>query len=150
MLESIFHASKVMIKILQAQASAVHELRISRCTSWVQKRQKNQRSNCRELLITQKAREFQKIIYFYFINYANVFDCAGHNKFRKILKEMGKMDHLTCLLSSLYANQETTIGTGHGITDWFKTGKGVHKGCILSLCLFNLYAEVHHVKHWAG
>ena len=91
--------------------------------------------------IIKKARDFQKNIYFCFIDYANAFDCVDHNKLWKILKEMGIPDHLTCLLRNLYAGQEATVGTGHGTTDWFQIGKGVHQGCILSLGLFNLYAE---------
>ena len=89
----------------------------------------------------EKAREFQKNIYFCFIDYAKAFDCVGHNKLWKILKEMGIPDHLTCLLRNLYAGQEATVRTGHGTTDWLQIKKGVHQGCILSLCLFNLYAE---------
>ena len=91
-----------------------------------------------------KAREFQKNIYFCFIYYANshkAFDCVGHNKLWKILKEMGMPDHLTCLLRNLYASQEATVRTGYGTTDWFQIGKGVHQGCILSPCLFNFHAE---------
>ena len=91
--------------------------------------------------IIKKAREFQKNIYFFFIDYAKVFDCVDHNKLWKILKEMGIPDHLTCLLRNLCAGQEATVRTGHGTTDWFQIGKGVHQGCILSPCLFNLYAE---------
>ena len=91
--------------------------------------------------ILEKAREFQKNIYFCFIDYAKAFDCVDHNKLWKILKEMGITDHLTCLLRNLYAGQEATARTGHGKRDWFQTGKGVHQGCILSPCLFNLYAE---------
>ena len=89
----------------------------------------------------EKATEFQKNIYFCFIDYAKLFDCVDHNKLGKILKEMGIPGHLTCLLRNLYAGQETTVKTGHGTTDWFQIGTGVHQGCILSLCLFNLYAE---------
>ena len=89
----------------------------------------------------KKAREFQKDIYFCFIDYAKAFDCVDHNKLWKILKEMGIPDHLTCLLRNLYAGQEATVRTGHGATDWFQIGKGVRQGCILSPCLFNLYAE---------
>ena len=88
-----------------------------------------------------KAREFQKNIYFCFIDYAKAFDCVEHNKLWTILKEMGIPDHLTCLLRNLYAGQEATVRTGHGTTDWFQIGKGVCQGCILSPCLFNLYAE---------
>ena len=80
-------------------------------------------------------------IYFCFIDYAKAFDCVDHSKLWKILKGMGIPDHLTCLLRNLYAGQEAAIRTGHGTTDWFQIGKGVHQGCILSPCLFNLYAE---------
>ena len=89
----------------------------------------------------KKQREFQKNIYFCFINYAKAFDCVDHNKLWKILRETGIPDHLTCLLRNLHAGQEATARTGHGTTDWFQIGKGVLQGCILSLCLFNLYAE---------
>ena len=89
----------------------------------------------------KKAREFQKNIYFCFIDYAKTFDCVDHNKLWEILKEMGIPDHLTCLLRNLYPGQEATVRTGHGPTDWFQIGKGVCQGYILSPCLFNLYAE---------
>ena len=89
----------------------------------------------------EKAREFQKNIYFCFIDYAKAFDCIEHNKLWKILKEMGIPDHLTCLLRNLYTGQEATVGTGHGATDWFQIGKGVRQGCILTPYLFNLYAD---------
>ena len=89
--------------------------------------------------IIEKAREFQKNIYF--INYAKAFDCVDHNKVWKILKEMGIPEHLTCLLRNLYTGQEATVRTGHGTTDWFQIEKGVRQGCILSPCVFNLYAE---------
>ena len=89
----------------------------------------------------KKAREFQKNIYFCFIDYVKAFDCMDHNKLWKILKEMGIPDYLTCLLRNLYAGQEATVRTGHGTTDWFQIGKGVRQGCILSPCLCNLYAE---------
>ena len=91
--------------------------------------------------ITEKARRFQKNIYFCFIDYAKAFDCVDHNKLWKILKEMGIPDYLTGLLRNLYAGQEATVGTGNGTTDWFQIVKGAHQGCILSPCLFNLYAE---------
>ena len=90
--------------------------------------------------IIGKAREFQKNIYFCFIDYAKAFDCVDHNKLWKILKEMEIPDHLTCLLRNLYAGQEATVRTGHGTTDWFQIGKGARQGCILSPCLFNLDA----------
>ena len=85
--------------------------------------------------------EFQKNIYFCFIDYAKAFDCVDHNKLWKILKEMGIPDHLIHLLRNPYAGQEATVRTGHGTTDWFQIGKWVCKGCILSPCLCNLYAE---------
>ena len=91
--------------------------------------------------IVEKAREFQKNIYFCFIDYAKTFDCVDHNKLWKILKEMGLPDHLTWLLRNLYAGQEATVRTRHETTDCFQIGKGVRQGCILSLCLFNFYAE---------
>ena len=91
--------------------------------------------------IIEKAREFQKNIYFCFIDYAKAFDCVDHNKLWKILKEMGIPDHLTCLLRNLYVDQDATVRTGHGTTDWFQIGKGVCQGCILAPYLFNLYAE---------
>ena len=91
--------------------------------------------------IIEKTREFQKHIYFCFIDYAKDFDCVDHNKLWKIFKEMETPDHLTCLLRNLYAGHKATIRTEHGTTGWFQIGKGVHQGCILSPCLFNLYAE---------
>ena len=91
--------------------------------------------------IIEKAREFQKNIYFWFIDYAKAFDCVDRNKLWKILKEMGIPDHLICLLRNLYAGQEATVRTGHGTTDCFQMGKGVGQGCILLPCLFNLYAD---------
>ena len=89
----------------------------------------------------EKAREFQKNIYFCFIDYAKALDCVDHSKLWKILKELKIPDHLTCLLRNLYAGQEATVRTGHGKTNWFQIGKGVCQGCVLSPCLFNLYAE---------
>ena len=91
--------------------------------------------------IIKKVREFQKNIYFCFIDYAKAFDCVDHNKQWKILKEMGIPDHLTCLLRNLHAGQEATVRTGHGTTDWFQIDKGVCQCCILSPCLFSLHSE---------
>ena len=91
--------------------------------------------------IIKKAREFQKKHLLCFIDYAKAFDCVDQNKLWKILQEMGIPDHLTCLLKNLYAGEEETVRTRHGTTDWFQIGKAVHQGCILSPCLFNLYAE---------
>ena len=90
---------------------------------------------------SKKTREFQQNIYFCFMDYAKAFDCVDHNKLWKIMKEMGIPDNLTCLLRNLYTGQEATVRTGHGTTDWFQIGKGVHQGRIFSPCLFNLYAE---------
>ena len=98
--------------------------------------------------IMEAARELQKNIYFCFIDYAKAFDCVDYNKLWKILKKMGIPNHLTCLLRNLDAGQEATVRTGHGTTDWFQIGKGVHQGCIFSPCLFNLYAE--YIKRNAG
>ena len=89
----------------------------------------------------KKEREFQKNIHVCFIDYATAFDCVDHTKLWEILKDMRIPDHLTFLLRNLYARQEATVRTGYGTTDWFQRGKGVHQGCILSLCLFNLSAE---------
>ena len=91
--------------------------------------------------VIEKAKEFQKTIYFCFIDYAKAFDCVDHNNLRKILQEMGIPDHLTCLLRQLYAGQEATVRTGYGTPDWLQIGKGVHEDCILSPCLLNLYED---------
>ena len=91
--------------------------------------------------IIRKAREFQKNTYFCFLDCAKAFDCVDHNKLWTFLKDMGIPDHLTCLLRNLYAGQEATVRIGHGTTDWFQIRKGIHEGCILVPCLFNLYAE---------
>ena len=90
---------------------------------------------------SSKKEEFQKTVYFCFIDYTKAFDCVDHNKLWKILKEMGIPDHLTYLIRNLYSGQEATVRTGHGTTDWYQIGKGIHQSCILSSCLFNLYAE---------
>ena len=91
--------------------------------------------------IIEKATEFQKNIYFCFIDYAKAFDCVDHNKLWNIIQQMGKPDHLICLMRNLYADQEVTVKATHGTIDWFQIGTGVRQGCILSLCLFNLYEE---------
>ena len=100
-------------------------------------------------VLSKKARDYQKNIYFCFIDYDKDFDCVGHNKLWKILQKMGILDHLTCLPRNLYAGQEATVRTRHGPTDSFQIGKGVCQGCILSPCLFNI-SRVHHEKRWAG
>ena len=137
----ISHASKVMLKILQArlQRYVNHDLPDVQAGFRKGRGARDQIANV--FWITKKAREFQKNIYFCCIDYAKAFDCVDHNKQWKILKEMGIPDHLTCLLRILYAGHEATVRTGHGTIDWFQIGKGVCQGCILSLCLFNLCAE---------
>ena len=137
----ISHASKVMLKILQARLQQYVNCELPDVQAGFRKgrRTRDQIANIHWMI--KKAREFQKNIYFCFIDYAKAFDCVDHNKLWKILKEMGIPDRLTCLLRNLYAGQEATVRTGHGTADWFQIGKGVHQGCILSPCLFNLYAE---------
>ena len=104
--------------------------------------QRNQSSNCQHPLDHQKSKKVpEKNIYFCFIDYSKALDSVDHNKLLKILQEMGIPDHLTCLLRNLCACQDARLRTGHGTTDWFQIGKGVHQGCIWSPCFFNLYAE---------
>ena len=98
---------------------------------------------------SKKRESSRKNIYFCFIDYAKPFDCVDHNKLWKILKEMGIPNHLTCLLRNLYAGQEARVRSQYGTTDWFRIGKGIRQGCILSPCLFNLF-RVHHEKRWPG
>ena len=121
--------------------SAVCEMRTSRCTNWVLKRQRYQRSNCQHSLDHGESKGVSKNIHFCIIDYAKAFDSVDHNNLWKILKEMGIPDHLTCLLRNLHVSQEATVRTGHGTADWFQIGKGVCQSCIFSPCLFNLYAE---------
>ena len=137
----ISHNSKVMLKILQAwhQQYVNYELPDVQAEFRKGRGIRDQIANI--CWIIKKARKFQKNTYFCFIDYAKAFDSVAHNKLWNILKDMGTPDHLTCLLRNLYAHQEATVRTGHGTTDWFQIGKGVHQGCILSPCLFNLYAE---------
>ena len=136
----ISHASKVMLKILQARLQQNVNRKLPDVQAGFRKGRgtRDQIANIRWII--EKAREFQENIYFCFIDYAKAFDCVDHSKLWKILREMGISDHLTCLLRNLYSGQEATVRTGHGRTDWFQIGKGVHQGCILSPCLFNLYA----------
>ena len=130
---------KVMLKILQARLQQYMNRELSDVQAGFRKGRGTRDQTANIHWIIKRTREFQKNICF--IGYAKVFDCVDHNKRRKILKEMGIPDHLTCLLRNLYAGQETTVRTGHGTTDWFQIGKGVCQDCILSLCSFNLYAE---------
>ena len=131
-----------MLKILQARLQHYVNQELPEVQVGLRKGRgtRDQIANIRWII--EKARGFQKNIYFCFMDYAKAFDCVDHNKLWKILKEMRIPDHLTCLLRNLYAGQEVTVGTGHGTMDWFKIWEGVHQGCILSPCLFNnLYAE---------
>ena len=132
-----------MLKILQARLQQYMNSELPNVQAGFKKGRgtRDQIANIRWIIKKKKKREFQKNTYFCFIDYAKAFDCVDHNKLWKILKEMGISDHLTCLLRNLFAGQETTVRTGHGTTNWFQIGKGVHEGCILSPCLFNLYAE---------
>ena len=137
----ISHVIKVMLKILQArlQQYVNHELPDVQAGFIKGRGTRVQIANI--CWIIKKAREFQKNIYFCFIDYAKAFDCVNPSELWKILKEVGSPDPLTCLLRNLYAGQEATVRTGCGTTDWFQIGKAVRQGCILSPCLFNLYAE---------
>ena len=133
----ISHASKVMLKILQARLQQYMNHEIPDVQAGFRKGRGTRDQIANICWIMEKAREFQKNIYFCFIDYAKAFDSVDNNKLWKILKEMGIRAYLTCLLINLYASQEATVRTGHGTTDWFQIGKGVHQGCILSPCLFN-------------
>ena len=135
----ISHTSKVMTKILQARLQQYVNQELPDVQAGFRKGRGIRDQIANLCWIIEKAREFQKNIYFCFINYA--FDCVDYSKLWKILKEMGIPDHLTCLLRNLYVGQEATVRTGRGTMDWFQIGKGVRQGCILSPCLFNLYAE---------
>ena len=137
------HASKVMLKnnVLQARLQQYVNCELPDVQAGFRKGRGTRDQIANMQWIIKKARELQKNIYFCFIDYAKDFDCVDHMKLWKILKEMGIPDHLTCLLRNLYAGQEATVRTGHGTTVWFQIGKKVRQGCILSPCLFNLYAE---------
>ena len=135
------YASRVMLKILQARIQQYlnHELPDVQAGFRKETGTRDQIANISWII--EKAKEFQKNIYFCFIDYAKTFDCVDHNKMWKILKDLGTPDHLTCFLRNLYAGQEATVRPAYRTTDWFQIGKGVHQGCILSFCLFNLYEE---------
>ena len=137
----ISHASKVMLKILQARPQQYMNCELPDVQAGFRKGRgtRAQIANIRRII--EKARDFHINIYLYFIDNAKVFDCVDHNKLWRILKEMGIPDHLTCLLRNLHASQEATVRTGHGTTDWIQIGKGERQGCILSPCSFNLYTE---------
>ena len=137
----ISYASKVMLKILQARLQQYVNRELPDVQAGFRKGRGTRDQIANICCISEKARGFQKNIYFCFIDYAKAFDCVDHNKLWKILQEMGIPDHLTCLLRNLYAGQEATVRTGHRTTDGFQIGKGLCQGCILSPCLFNLNAE---------
>ena len=144
----ISHASKVMLKILQARLQQYVNFELPDVKAGFRKCRGIREQVANICWIIKKAREFHKNIYFCFIDYAKAFDGVDHNKLWKIPQKMGIPDHLTCLLRNLYAGQEATVRTGYGTMDWFQIGKGVHQGCILSPCL--LLYRIHHVKRKAG
>ena len=142
----ISHASKLMLKILQARLQQYVNCEIPDVQAGFRKGRETRDQIVNICWITEKAREFQKNICFCFIDYTKAFDCVDHDKLWKILKEMGIPDHLTCLLRNQDTGQEATVRIGHGTTDCFQIGKGVHQGCMC--CLFNLHAE--HIMQNAG
>ena len=133
--------SKVMLKILQVKLQQYVNCELPDVQAGFRKGRGTRDQIANICWIIERAREFQKNIYFCLIDYAKAFDCVDRNKLWRILKEMGIPDHLTYLLRNLYTGQEATVRTGHGTTDWFQIGKGVCQGCILSPCLYNLHAE---------
>ena len=135
------HASKVMLNILQARLQEYVNQELPDVQAGFRKGRGTRDQIANNRWIIKKAREFQKNIYFFFVNCAKAFDCVDHNVLWKSHQEIGIPDHLTYLLRNLYAGQEATGRTAHGTTDWFQIGKGVRQRCILSRCLFNLYAE---------
>ena len=137
----ISYASEVMLKIFQVRLQQHVNWELPDVQAGFRKGRGTRDQTANICWIIKKARAFQKNTYFCFIDYTKAVDCVDHNKLWKILKEMGISYHLTCLLRNLYADQEATVRTGHGTMDWFQIGKGVFQGCILSPCLFNLYAE---------
>ena len=137
----ISHASKVILKILQARLQQYMNWELPDVQIGLQKGRETRDQIANVCWVIKKAKQFQKNIYFCFIDYAKAFDCVDHNKLWKILKVMGISDHLTCLLRNLYAGQEATVRARHGTMDWFQTGKGIYQGCISSPCLFNSYAK---------
>ena len=137
----ISHASKVLLKILKDRLQQYVKSELPDVPAAFRKGRGTRDQVVNIRWIIKKAREFQKNIYFCFIDYAKALDCVDHNKLWKNMKEMGIPDRLTCLMRNLYAGQKATVRTGHGTTDWFQIGKGVGQGCILSPYLFNFYAE---------
>ena len=134
-------ASKVMLKILQVRLQKYMNWELADVQAGFRKGRRTKDRIANIHWIIKKGREFQKNIYFCFMDYAKAFDCVDHSKLQKILKEMEVPDHLTRLLRNMYASQEASVRTRHGTLDWFQIQKGVHQGCMLSPCLFNFYAE---------
>ena len=130
-----------MLKILQARLQQYMNRELPDVQAGFRKGRGTRNQIANICWIINKAREFQKNVYFCFVDYATAFDCVDHNEVWKILQEMGIPDHLTCLLRNLHAGQEATVRTGHRTTDWFQIGKGVCQICVLSLYLLNFYAE---------
>ena len=137
----ISHATKVTLKIFQARLQQYMNREFPDVQAGFRKGRGTRDQIASISWIMEKAREFQKNIYFCFIDYAEAFDCVDHSKLWKFLKAMGIPVHLICLLRNLYVGQEATVRTGHGTMDWVKIGKGLCQGCILSSCLLNLHAE---------
>ena len=144
----ISHTSKVMLESLHSRLQQYMNHEIPDIQAGFRKGRGSRDQIANIHWIIEKETEFQKNIYFCFIDYTNTYDCVDHNELWKILQEMGIPDHLTCLLRNLYAGQEAIVRTGHGTTDWFQIGKGVCQSCILSPCLFTLYAE--YIRRNAG
>ena len=140
-IELISHTCKVTLKILQARFQQYMNCELPDVQTCFRKGRGTRDQIANMHWIIEKAREFQKNIYFFFTDYAKTFDCVDCNKLWKILKEVGIPDHVTCLLRNLYAGQEVTVRAGHGTTDWFQIRKGVCQGCVLSFCLFNFHEE---------
>ena len=137
----ISHTSKVMLRILQSRFQQLMNRELPDIQAGFRKGRGTRDQIANICWSIEKTREFQKNIYFCFIDYTKIFDCVDYEKLWKILQEVGIPYHLTCLLRNLYAGQEATVRTGHGTTDWFQIGKAVHQGFILLPCLFNFYAE---------
>ena len=146
----ISHASKVMVKILQARLQQYVNRELPDVQAGFRKGRGTRDQIASIHWIIEKAREFQKNVYFCCTDYSKAFDCVDHNKLWEILKEMGIPEHLTCLQRNLYAGQEATVRTGHGTTDWFQIGEGVLQDCIYCHPAYLTYMQSHHEKRWAG
>ena len=146
----ISQSSKVMFNNLQARLQQYLNHELPDVQAVFRKGRGTREQIAKIHWIIEKAKEFQNIINFCIIDYVKAFDCVDYRKLWKIVQEMGIPNHLTCLLRNLYASQEATVRTGHGITDWFQIGKGVRQGCAFIHCFFKLICKVHHEKCWTG